>query len=56
VTIPAHSYGEVPARARVGYTEIRDVWASIADLITGKPRGGADGPAARARLSTRFAK
>lgn len=35
VTIPAHGYGEVPVRARVGYTEIRDVWASIVDLITG---------------------
>ena len=35
VTIPAHGYGEVPVRARVGYTEIRDVWTSIVDLITG---------------------
>jgi LEA14-like dessication related protein len=35
VTIPAHGYGEVPVRARVGYHEIRDVWASIVDLITG---------------------
>ncbi|HEX7190026.1 MAG TPA: LEA type 2 family protein [Thermoanaerobaculia bacterium] len=35
VTIPAHGYGEVPLRARVGYTEIRDVWKSVVDLITG---------------------
>jgi LEA14-like dessication related protein len=35
VTIPAHGYGEVPVRARIGYTEIRDVWQSIVDLITG---------------------
>ena len=35
VTIPAHGYGEVPVRARVGYHEIRDVWSSIVDLITG---------------------
>lgn len=35
VTIPAHGYGEVPVRARVGYTEIRDVWQSVVDLITG---------------------
>jgi LEA14-like dessication related protein len=35
VTIPAHGYGEVPIRARVGYTEIRDVWHSVVDLITG---------------------
>ena len=35
VTIPARGYGEVPVRARVGYNEIRDVWGSIVDLITG---------------------
>jgi len=35
VTIPAHGYGEVPVRARVGYNEIRDVWSTVVDLITG---------------------
>jgi len=35
VTIPARGYGEVPVRARVGYHEIRDVWTSVVDLITG---------------------
>ena len=35
VTIPAHGYGEIPVRARVGYHEIRDVWGSVIDLVTG---------------------
>ena len=35
VTIPAHGYGEIPVRARVGYHEIRDVWGSVVDLVTG---------------------
>ena len=35
VVIPAHGYGEIPVRARVGYTEVRDVWSSIVDLVTG---------------------
>jgi len=35
VTIPAHGYGEVPVRARVGYNEIRDVWSTVVDLVTG---------------------
>ena len=35
VVIPAHGYGEVPLRARVGYSEIRDVWGTVVDLITG---------------------
>jgi LEA14-like dessication related protein len=35
VTIPAHGYGEVPLRARVGYTELHDVWNTVVDLVTG---------------------
>ena len=35
VTIPARGYGEVPVRARVGYTELHDVWNTVVDLITG---------------------
>jgi LEA14-like dessication related protein len=35
VTIPARGYGEVPLRARVGYNEIRDVWGTVVNLITG---------------------
>ena len=35
VSIPARGFGEVHLRARVGYSEIRNIWSQVTDLISG---------------------
>jgi LEA14-like dessication related protein len=35
IDIPAHGYGNVPFRVRVGYSNIRDIFRQVADLVQG---------------------
>jgi LEA14-like dessication related protein len=35
IEVPAHGYGNVPVRVRVGYSNIRNIFREVADLVHG---------------------